>query len=214
MMKNNFINKNIYTYLKGILKKFEFSSDDLELVEKINISAFDMGNNFISNSLEDLKKFPNLKKLEISKFILNKDNINIIKNLFNLEDYAFLYTDIKDKCDIKGKSILLVNCQKIYNININFKNVVIENCNLNKVKINCEKIILNNCTGFENSYINLLVNEIEFKNMNFNDNESKIILNLALNSKIKVNNCKYKNNIFDNIKNINVINGVEGEYIE
>ena len=173
-----------------------------------------MGNNFISNSLEDLKKFPNLKKLEISKFILNKDNINIIKNLFNLEDYAFLYTDIKDKCDIKGKSILLVNCQKIYNININFKNVVIENCNLNKVKINCEKIILNNCTGFENSYINLLVNEIEFKNMNFNDNESKIILNLALNSKIKVNNCKYKNNIFDNIKNINVINGVEGEYIE
>ena len=116
MMKNNFINKNIYTYLKGILKKFEFSSDDLELVEKINISAFDMGNNFISNSLEDLKKFPNLKKLEISKFILNKDNINIIKNLFNLEDYAFLYTDIKDKCDIKGKSILLVNCQKIYNL--------------------------------------------------------------------------------------------------
>ena len=214
MMKNNFINKNIYTYLKGILKKFEFSSDDLELVEKINISAFDMGNNFISNSLEDLKKFPNLKKLEISKFILNKDNINIIKNLFNLEDYAFLYTDIKDKCDIKGKSILLVNCQKIYNININFKNVVIENCNLNKVKINCEKIILNNCTGFENSYINLLVNEIEFKNMNFNDNESKIILNLALNAKIKINNCKYKNNIFDNIKNINVINGVEGEYIE
>lgn len=214
MMKNNFINKNIYTYLKGILKKFEFSSDDLELVEKINISAFDMGNNFISNSLEDLKKFPNLKKLEISKFILNKDNINIIKNLFNLEDYAFLYTDIKDKCDIKGKSILLVNCQKIYNININFKNVVIENCNLNKVKINCEKIILNNCTDFENSYINMLVNEIEFKNMNFNDNESKIILNLALNTKIKINNCKYKNNIFDNIKNINVINGVEGEYIE
>lgn len=214
MMKNNFINKNIYTYLKGTLKKFEFSSDDLELVEKINISAFDMGNNFISNSLEDLKKFPNLKKLEISKFILNKDNINIIKNLFNLEDYAFLYTDIKDKCDIKGKSILLVNCQKIYNININFKNVVIENCNLNKVKINCEKIILNNCTGFENSYINMLVNEIEFKNMNFNDNESKIILNLALNTKIKINNCKYKNNIFDNIKNINVINGVEGEYIE
>ncbi len=214
MMKNNFINKNIYTYLKGILKKFEFSSDDLELVEKINISAFDMGNNFISNSLEDLKKFPNLKKLEISKFILNKDNINIIKNLFNLEDYAFLYTDIKDKCDIKGKSILLVNCQKIYNININFKNVVIENCNLNKVKINCEKIILNNCTDFENSYINMLVNEIEFKNMNFNDNESKIILNLALNAKIKINNCKYKNNIFDNIKNINVINGVEGEYIE
>ena len=213
-MKNNFINKNIYTYLKGTLKKFEFSSDDLELVEKINISAFDMGNNFISNSLEDLKKFPNLKKLEISKFILNKDNINIIKNLFNLEDYAFLYTDIKDKCDIKGKSILLVNCQKIYNININFKNVVIENCNLNKVKINCEKIILNNCTGFENSYINMLVNEIEFKNMNFNDNESKIILNLALNTKIKINNCKYKNNIFDNIKNINVINGVEGEYIE
>ena len=214
MMKNNFINKNIYTYLKGILKKFEFSSEDLELVEKINISAFDMGNNFISNSLEDLKKFPNLKKLEISKFILNKDNINIIKNLFNLEDYAFLYTDIKDKCDIKGKSILLVNCQKIYNININFKNVVIENCNLNKVKINCEKIILNNCTDFENSYINMLVNEIEFKNMNFNDNESKIILNLALNTKIKINNCKYKNNIFDNIKNINVINGVEGEYIE
>ena len=214
MMKNNFINKNIYTYLKGILKKFEFSSDDLELVEKINISAFDMGNNFISNSLEDLKKFPNLKKLEISKFILNKDNINIIKNLFNLEDYAFLYTDIKDKCDIKGKSILLVNCQKIYNININFKNVVIENCNLNKVKINCEKIILNNCTDFENSYINMLVNEIEFKNMNFNDNESKIILNLALNTKIKINNCKYKNNIFDTIKNINVINGVEGEYIE
>ena len=214
MMKNNFINKNIYTYLKGILKKFEFSSDDLELVEKINISAFDMGNNFISNSLEDLKKFPNLKKLEISKFILNKDNINIIKNLFNLEDYAFLYTDIKDKCDIKGKSILLVNCQKIYNININFKNVVIENCNLNKVKINCEKIILNNCTDFENSYINMLVNEIEFKNMNFNDNESKIILNLALNAKIKINNCKYKNNIFNNIKNINVINGVEGEYIE
>ena len=214
MMKNNFINKNIHTYLKGILKKFEFSSDDLELVEKINISAFDMGNNFISNSLEDLKKFPNLKKLEISKFILNKDNINIIKNLFNLEDYAFLYTDIKDKCDIKGKSILLVNCQKIYNININFKNVVIENCNLNKVKINCEKIILNNCTDFENSYINMLVNEIEFKNMNFNDNESKIILNLALNAKIKINNCKYKNNIFDNIKNINVINGVEGEYIE
>ena len=214
MMKNNFINKNIYTYLKGILKKFEFSSDDLELVEKINISAFDMGNNFISNSLEDLKKFPNLKKLEISKFILNKDNINIIKNLFNLEDYAFLYTDIKDKCDIKGKSILLVNCQKIYNININFKNVVIENCNLNKVKINCEKIILNNCTDFENSYINMLVNEIEFKNMNFNDNESKIILNLALNTKIKINNCKYKNNIFYNIKNINVINGVEGEYIE
>lgn len=214
MMKNNFINKNIYTYLKGILKKFEFSSDDLELVEKINISAFDMGNNFISNSLDDLKKFPNLKKLEISKFILNKDNINIIKNLFNLEDYAFLYTDIKDKCDIKGKSILLVNCQKIYNININFKNVVIENCNLNKVKINCEKIILNNCTDFENSYINMLVNEIEFKNMNFNDNESKIILNLALNAKIKINNCKYKNNIFDNIKNINVINGVEGEYIE
>lgn len=214
MMKNNFINKNIYTYLKGILKKFEFSSDDLELVEQINISAFDMGNNFISNSLEDLKKFPNLKKLEISKFILNKDNINIIKNLFNLEDYAFLYTDIKDKCDIKGKSILLVNCQKIYNININFKNVVIENCNLNKVKINCEKIILNNCTDFENSYINMLVNEIEFKNMNFNDNESKIILNLALNAKIKINNCKYKNNIFDNIKNINVINGVEGEYIE
>ena len=214
MMKNNFINKNIYTYLKGTLKKFEFSSDDLELVEKINISAFDMGNNFISNSLEDLKKFPNLKKLEISKFILNKDNINIIKNLFNLEDYAFLYTDIKDKCDIKGKSILLVNCQKIYNININFKNVVIENCNLNKVKINCEKIILNNCTDFENSYINMLVNEIEFKNMNFNDNESKIILNLALNAKIKINNCKYKNNIFDNIKNINVINGVEGEYIE
>ena len=212
MMKNNFINKNIYTYLKGILKKFEFSSDDLELVEKINISAFDMGNNFISNSLEDLKKFPNLKKLEISKFILNKDNINIIKNLFNLEDYAFLYTDIKDKCDIKGKSILLVNCQKIYNININFKNVVIENCNLNKVKINCEKIILNNCTDFENSYINMLVNVIEFKNMNFNDNESKIILNLALNAKIKINNCKYKNNIFDNIKNINVINGVEGEY--
>lgn len=210
-MSNNltFINKNLNTYLKGMLKKFDFTDDDLEHLESLNISAFDMGDNFLSNSLEDLKKFPNLKTLEISRYILNRENIDIIEKLSKLENYTFKYTDIKDKCNIFGKNITLINCQKIYNINFEFDNIVIENGDLKELNFDCKKISLSYCTNFEKC--NIQANEIEFKRMELNDIEK--IKRLAENSKIIINNCTYPEGVFDNIKNIKILKGVEGENI-
>ena len=212
-MINNltFINKNLNTYLKGMLKKFDFTDDDFEHLESLNISAFDMGDNFLSNSLEDLKKFPNLKTLEISRYILNRENIDIIEKLSKLENYTFKYTDIKDKCNIFGKNITLISCQKIYNINFEFDNIVIENCDLKELNFDCKKINLYYCTNFENC--NIQADEIELKRMELKETEIEKIKRLAENSKIIINNCTYPEGIFDNIKNIKILNGVEGENI-
>lgn len=103
-----FINSDLETYLQGYLKKINITEEDLDNVKSLNINSFDLSGNYISNSLEDLNLFKNLKKLKISNYVLNRENINIIDSLKGIEDYIFYKCDIKDMLEISRK--------KYYNI--------------------------------------------------------------------------------------------------
>ena len=151
---NNFINKNVNTYLKYYLKKFDFDSNDFINVEEITLSSFNMSGKFISNSLEDLKNFKNLKSLHISNYILNRENIQIIKNLEKLENYIFQKCDIKDRLEISGESIRIINCKKIDNLQLSdFKIIEFEGADLTDIEVKCDVLKLRNCVNLEKSKI-------------------------------------------------------------
>jgi hypothetical protein len=212
-MKDNFINKNIYTYLKGKLKKFEFDVEDLKSLESMNICAFDMGENFISNSLNDLKYFTNLKNLEISKYILNRENIKIIESLSSVENYIFKDIDVKDKINIAGKKLIISNCKKCYNFIMNFDSIEIEASDISDVNLESKNIVLKYCKNIENA--NIKTDNLEIAYINLKENEIQIIKNFAnMGMKIVINNCKYNENVFDGIQNIKILNKAEGENIE
>lgn len=95
-----FFNYDLETYLQGYLKKLSIDETDLANVKDITINSFDLSGKYISNSLEDLKLFKNLENLQLSNFILNRENISIIENLKNIKNYTFLNCDIKNALKI------------------------------------------------------------------------------------------------------------------
>lgn len=179
-MNDIFVNKNLNAYLKSELKKFDFTSDDFLQIEKINLCSFDFGNNFISNSLEDLKIFPNIQSLDLSRYVINKKNIEIIENLNKVNNYIFYNCDFKDNINISGTNLKLITCQNIAYINLNnFENILIQNCDISNIQFEkCKNIELEHITlTLENiQYINSLNNNITLveckfdKNTVFNDN--------------------------------------------
>lgn len=98
-----FVNSNLETYLQGYLKKVNINEEDLDNVKSLSLNSFDLKGNYISNSLEDLKLFKNLERLQISNYILNRDNIFILENLRGVEDYVFQKCDVKDMLEISRK---------------------------------------------------------------------------------------------------------------
>lgn len=183
-MDNIFVNKNINSYLKSELKKFDFTNNDFLQLEKINLCSFDFGNNFISNSLEDLNLFPNLQTLELSKYIINKQNIEVIENLKKITNYTFLNCDFKDDINIFGINLKLIVCQNISHINLNnFKNILIQNCDISNIQFE-------NCINIELEHIVLTSENIEYIN--------------SLTSNISLVECEFDpNSIFNN--NVTII---------
>lgn len=192
-MNNIFINKNIERCLKSQLKKFDFTEEDYKKLKNVNLCAFNYGNNFISNSLEDLKKFPNIINLNLSNYILNRPNIKVIEELLKIDTFMFYECDFKDYINIGGNYIEICNCKNIAYINFNnFEEIKIENCEISNIKFDiCKKIELGyvELNKEKVDYINSLTNNITLINCKY-DEKFKFNSNITI-----INNKNYMGGI-------------------
>ncbi|MBR1539964.1 MAG: hypothetical protein IJ629_02115 [Clostridia bacterium] len=174
----NFVNTNIYSYLKYYLKKYQFDKKDLESVSKISLSSEDISGKFISNSLEDLKNFENLLELSLSKYLLNGDNLDIISRLNYIEKYTFQDCEFQDNIKLSGDRVNLYHCQGVHHIEFNdFKNIYFENIDLKNLKIKCQYLKLSYCQNLNQT--NLICDKIEIKKMDLNKEDIDYIQKIA-----------------------------------
>ena len=194
MNREDFVNKNVYIFLKGRLKKFSFEKEELSSIKGLSIDAFDLSKSFISNDLKDLNYFENLEDLVLTNYMLDKPNIEIIENLKKITSIGFYNCEFKDVINLKGDYLKLADCKNIYKANTEvFKNILIRNCDLDNLKFdNAENIIITNCRLTNELVLNQNIKKLTFEEMKIDDKIEQLIDKLK-ECNFKLIRCEYKN---------------------
>lgn len=128
-IKNELLKENI----KFKLNKSNIDIDDLLKIEEITLNSVTISGKQNNVYFEDIKLFPNLKKIEIINNKITRENI---KYLENIEDITFSNCIIDEIDGLNAKNISFIGCKV--------------NCNLDlKFKINELAIINTNCDSFD-----------------------------------------------------------------
>lgn len=236
-MINN-ISKNINNYILNI---YNNNIEELNIYDIINSYKEKKNYDKITEELDIIipKKFNKLKKLyhirgftykinniyieniETLKYIDVEENIILSDNM-NV-DKIFCKNFYGNNCNIKYLNVKycqLINFNNINNLIINdcYDNIIIKNCNVNKLKlINCNKILEINCNKIKiiNDKLEIKIKNINFKRLtlhikNYNFNIINFILKLLDNKQINIKFIN-KNEKFnkDNFKLIKVNNKIK-----
>lgn len=210
MKKEDFINKNIYTFLKGKIGKFEFTKDNLMNIKSISINAFDLSDNFISNNLGDLNYFENLEEISLVNFIINRPNIKIIENLKNLDIFEFNNCDFKDNLHIYGRCLKLNNCNNIFRISFeNFENIIIKNCDIDNLKLDkVQNLQILNCHIKNVPLLSFDIKKLDLELMKI-DTKIELLISKLINCNIKLIKCQFENDEqkkrMQSLKNVKII---------
>lgn len=180
--------------------KEKYTLEELNMVEILTINRFNYNKNLIEVDFNDLKFFLNLKELTINECIIDNEIINILSNCINL------------------RTLLLLNCEIIQNVNETFKNLSVKNLVINNTNIDIN--ILNNLnlnslvlSNIEINYkLNLNVEELDIQRCLFNDIEN---FNIDSINKIKISYSQYKKyqNYLDSYKDKLIIMEDNGQFI-
>lgn len=115
--------ESILSILEGLFNKREgFSKNELASVNTLTISRISLDNEPQSINFSDLYNFPNLEVLTIDSCTIDLNVIKIILEMKNILDISFY------NCDI---------VENIYPFfeDIELRNVIISNCNINMSKL-------------------------------------------------------------------------------
>lgn len=153
-IRNELLKEN----LKFILKKSTIELSDLLKIEEITLNSVTISGKQNNVYFEDIKLFPNLKKIEI---INNKITCENIKYLENIEDITFSNCTIDTIENLNVKNISFIGCNINCNLNFNSKldelaiiNTNCESFDFLKDQNYLEKLTIKNVKDFSMDKIN------------------------------------------------------------
>ena len=129
-----------------------YTKSEFDEVTELNINRFDITGDIISVDFNDLVYFSSLKNLTIKECIIDKDVMDIILNLNNLNN------------------LYLEDCEVVYDISYFFENIKLETLVINNINFDLselEKIKVNNLYLYNttlNKDINFSVLKLDISN--------------------------------------------------
>ncbi len=153
-IKNELLKEN----LKFILKKSNIELEDLLKIEEITLNSVTISGKQNNVYFEEIKLFPNLKKIEILNNKISRENIEYLKDI---QDITFTNCDIDNIDILNPKSISFIGCKLNCSLEVlnNIDEISIINTNCDsfdflKQQKDLKKLVIKNVKNFNMDKIN------------------------------------------------------------
>lgn len=154
-IKNELLKENI----RFMLNKSNIEIEDLLKIEEITLNSVTFSGKQNNVYFEDIKFFPNLKRIEIKNNIITRENIQFFKDI---EEVVLSNCEIDTIKELNSKSLSLVgckvNCELDFNNKLNDIYIINTNCDsfdFLKEQQNLQKLVIKNVSDFN-------MNKIDF----------------------------------------------------
>lgn len=153
LIKNDLLRESI----EFTLNKSGINVEDLTKIEEIVLNTVTISGKQNNVYFEDIKLFPNLKKIEIANNVITCEKIEYLKNI---DEIIFRNCKINSVENIKAKNISFIGCDincKLEFNDLNEISIINTNCDLLdflKTQNNLEKLVIKNVKDFTMDKVN------------------------------------------------------------